>query len=226
MAILQIELKNGKFASHNGVNVEVATDYYIKGNDWIGEINENGNVFFKAVHCYGKGVRHQLKFKIVNGCVKTILTVGNKKPKILKTYKLEQWPIDGTIGLTSGYIDERLAYFRNADFQCFLDEHGITAVRHESANGIFNLIQKHDGIHRVFFSEYLESDGTIKELSRDVVEYGEGYNEYKPFNILNMMEVSDASWTIRTVWKYGKISNRILYTLDDPQKIVGLPKFE
>lgn len=222
MAILQIELKNGKFTSHNGVNVEVATDYYIKGNDWIGEINENGNIFFKAVHCYGKGVRHQLKFKIVNGCVEKILRVGNKKPKVLKTYKLEQWPIDGTIGLTSGYIDDRLAYFRNADFQRFLDEHGITSVRHESANGFFKLTQKYDGFNRIFFHEYLESDGNIKELRKDNVENEEG----KPYERCDIAEVTDASWVVKIIWKHGKVGERILYTLDDSRKIAEFPKFE
>lgn len=225
MATLQIEFKNGKFISNNGVNIEVATDTYIKGNGWIGKVDECGNIVFNAIHYYDKGVRHQLKFKITDGYVKKILKIGDNKPRVLKSFRLDRWPIDGTIGLTSGYIDERVTYFRTASFQRFLDQHGITAVRCESANGIFNLMQKHDGIHCTFFSENIERDGKVKELSRDAINYNEGMN-CKPFDILNMVEVSDASWTIKTVWMHGKMNNRILYTLDDPQEIVGLPKFE
>lgn len=225
MATLQIEFKNGKFVSHNGVNVDVATNTYIKGNGWTGEVDENGNIVFNAVHYYDKGVRHQLKFKIVNGYVKKILKVGADKPKVLKSYKMEQWPIDGVIGLTAGYIDKRTTYFRTASFQNFLNQHGITAVRFESANGIFNLMQKHDRLCRVFFSEEIKSDGRLKKISRNVAN-SDGENEYKTFDEFNMVEVTDASWTIKTVWKHGKMNNRILYTLDDPQRIVGLPKFE
>ncbi len=110
MATLQIEFKGKKFVSHNGVNVEVATDTKIEGNGWIGEVDENGNFFFIATHYY-KGVLHQLKFKIVNGYVKKILKIGDHMPKVVKSYKMPQWPIDGVIGLSAGYIDKRATYF-------------------------------------------------------------------------------------------------------------------
>lgn len=221
MATLKIEFKDKKFASHNGVNAKVTTDTYTEGNDWIGKVDENGNFSFMATRYY-KGVRHQLKFKITDGYVKKILKIGDDKPKVLKSYKMPEWPIDGVIGLSSGFIDTRATYFRTADFQHFLDEYGITAVRCESANGIYNLLRKHDGCHSIFFSEEIESDGKIKVISQDSAVNDKATE--KPFDINYIAEVTDASWVIKNVWKFGELNNRILYTLDNPQQIVGLPK--
>lgn len=223
MATLQIEFKNKKFVSHNGVNVNVATDTHIEGNGWSGDVDENGNFYFIATQYY-KGERHQLKFKIMNGYVKKLLKIGDGRPRVLKSYKIQNWPIDGVIGLSAGRIDTRVVYFRTADFQKFLDEYGITAVRYESANGIYSIMRKHDGLHSMFFSEYIETDGNVKVISEDIKVDEESL--LKPFEIHEMVEVTDASWVIRNIRKYGEVNDRILYTLDNPQQIVGLPKPE
>lgn len=222
MSTLQIEFKDKKFVSHNGVNVNEATETHIVGNGWEGEVDEKGNFYFIATQYY-RGKRHQLKFKIYNGYVKKLLKIGDGRPRVLKSYKLPNWPIDGVIGLPSGYIDERATYFRTSDFQRFLDEYGITAVRCESASGIYNLMQKHDG-HSIFLFESIETDGKIEVISGDTEVDKE--LEESIFDVNQMIEVTDASWVIRTVWKYGELKHRILYTLDDPQQIVGLPKLE
>ena len=220
MATLQIQIRDKKFVSNNGVNVQATTETYVAGNGWCGDIDENGNVDFYATRFYD-GVRHKIKFQIVNGVVKKWLKIGNRTPKILKQYKLDKWPDDGVIGLSNGILTERVTYFRNASFQKFLDENHITAVRCESANGIYNLLQEHNG-HMMIFSEYIETDGNFKVLSRDV-DVNETSKE-KPFYIHEMTEVTDASWVIKTVSKWGEVKHRILYTLNEPQEIIGLPK--
>lgn len=222
MATLQIEFKDKKFVSHNGVNVKVATETHIEGNGWSGEVDEDGNFYFIATQYYQKK-RHQLKFKITNGYVKKILKIGDDITKVLKSYRIKDWPINGVIGLSAGYIDKRVTYFRTADFQHFLDAYGITAVRCESASGIYNLMQKYDG-HSIFLFESIETDGKIEVISGDTEVDKEP--EESIFDVNQMVEVTDASWVIKTVWRYSKINNRILYTLDDPQEIVGLPKLE
>lgn len=168
MPTLQIEFKNRKFVSHNGVNVKVATDTHVEGNGWNGDVDEKGNISFIAVQYYEE-VRHQLKFKINNGYVKKLLKIGDGRPRVLKSYRIPNWPIDGVIGLSAGYIDTRNTYFRTADFQQFLDEYGITAVRCESTNGIYTLMEKRDE-QSTFLSESIETDGKVKELSTDYVD--------------------------------------------------------
>lgn len=56
-----------------------------------------------------------------------------------------------------------------------------------------------------------------------------GWNEKSELGenaMLYMMEVVEASWVIKTVWKNGQIKYRILYTLDNPLEIEELPKHE
>ncbi len=220
MATLQVKIQNGKFVSSNGVNVEVFTDKHITANGWIGYIDEKGNVDFFANRFYG-GVRHKIKFEIVDGVVKKWLKVGDKPPKMLKVYKLEKWPDDGTIVISNGELNQRVAFFRTASFQKFLDEYQITAVRSEVANGIYYLLEEHNG-YVLTFRETIETDGKYEILSRDV-DLDETTVE-KPFSIYETAEITDASWVIKTIWKLGKVKHRILYTLDEPQEIIGLPK--
>ena len=222
MATLQIEVRDKKFVSTNGVNLQEVTETHVAGNGWCGDIYENGNIDFYATRFYN-GVRYKIKFQIVNGVVKTWLRIGDQPPKILKQYKLEKWPDDGVIGLSNGTLTERVTYFRTSSFQEFLDEYHITAVRYESANRIYDILQEHNG-HMMIFSEYIETDGEFKVLSRDV-DVAETVLE-KPFYIHEMIEVTDASWVIKTVSRFGEAKHRILYTLDEPREIIGLPKLE
>lgn len=220
MATLQIRIRDKKFVSTNGVNLQVATETHVAGNGWCGDIDEKGNIDFYATRFYD-GIKHKIKFQIVDGVVKKWLKIGNQPPKVLKHYKLEKWPDNGVIGLSNGILPERVTYFRRASFQKFLDEYHITAVRYESANRIYNLMQEHNG-HMMIFSEAIETDGKIKVLSRDI-----GVTETskeKPFYIHESTEVIGASWVIKTVRKSGEVKHRILYTLDEPQEIIGLPK--
>ena len=222
MATLQIRIRDKKFVSTNGVNLQVATETHVAGNGWCGDIDEKGNIDFYATRFYD-GIKHKIKFQIVDGVVKKWLKIGNQPPKVLKHYKLEKWPDNGVIGLSNGILSERVTYFRTSSFQKFLDEYQITAVRCESANGIYNILQEHNG-HMIIFSEVIETDGKIKVISRDV-DVTETSNE-KPFYINEMTEVTDASWVIKTVSRFGEVKHRILYTLDELQEIIGLPKIK
>lgn len=222
MATLQIEFRDKKFVSNNGVNVKVATDTHIEGNGWKGNVDENGNFYF-IVREYHERVLHQLKFQIKNGYVKKTLKIGDQMPKVLKSFKISGWPIDGVIGLSDGYICNRTTYFRTVEFQKFLDEYGLTAVRCEAANGLYTCMEKRDN-QSTFLSESIETDGYVRELSTDYVD--DKYATKVLPDIEQVLEVTDASWVIKTVWKRDELNSRILYTLDNPWKIIGLPKPE
>lgn len=216
MATLQIEFKNRKFVSNNGVDVSVMTDTHVEGNGWFGDVDEKGNITFTASRNYNRE-RHLLKFTINNGYVKRILKIGNNMPKTVKSFRISGWPVDGVIGLSSGYVDNRTAYFRTAQFHQFLNENGLTAVRCAEANGIHTLVKKYKD-ESIFLLESIETDGEITELG----EYDNKLLQTKE----QMIEVTGATWVIKTIWKHGKLNNRILYTPDNPREIVGLPKFK
>lgn len=222
MATLKIQLKDKKFVSHNNVNVVFFSENYIEGNGWECSITGDGNFYCIATRFYG-GERHQIKLNVKNGYVKLLLKIGDGRPRVLKAYKLEKWPNDGTIGLPSGFIDNRRAYFREIEFQKLLDEYGITSVRHISPNGVYPLIQKtlEDG---EIFEEEMETDGNLKVTSNDEVCFEEDYSDADEHYY--QAEVTDATWAIKKVSKSGKITHRILYTLDDPRYMDNLPKIK
>lgn len=222
MGTLQIEIRNGKIFSHKGVDVEVMDDTHIEGNGWVGDIDEKGDLAFIATKFYN-GERHQLKFRIKEGYVKKLLKIGDCRPRVLKSYKIKERPVNCIIGLSNGYIDNRVCYFRKSSFQKFLDEYEITEFRHESPNTIYRLISEHNG-HTLILNEEIETDGNSKLLPAP-----SGWDEKSELGentMLYMMEVVGASWVIKTVWKNRQVKHRILYTLDNPQEIVGLTKPE
>ena len=223
MANLSIEIKDSKFVSHNGVNVKVFTENYVLGNGWECKIAENGRIDCISTQFYAAGERHQMKFKIDKGYVKVLLKIGDAQPKVLKSFKLDKWPVDGILVLPTGYMDKRKPHFRKVDFQEFLDENVLSAVRYENPNQIYRLIQEFNG-HTVSFKEEIETDGNSK-----LIPFPIGIDEKSDLGedtIVHMIEVEDANWVIKTVYKFGEIKHRILYTLEEPQKIVGLPKPE
>ena len=221
MATLKIQVKDSKFVSHNGVNVETFEANYVKGNGWECRITELGRLDCIATEFYNRGERHQIKFKIDKGYAKVLLKIGDGHPRAIKSYKMDKWPVDGVVVLPSGYIDNRRPHFRNVEFQKFLDENDLTAVRHESANGIYHVMMEHNG-HTVVFNEDIETDGRITEISEEIHDEAKD----RQFCIKRMLEVTDATWVIKTAWRLNKYEHRILYTFDNPKEIVGLPKLE
>lgn len=223
MATLKIQIKDSKFVSHNGVNIEEFAENYAKGNSWECRITENGRLDCIATEIYNKGERHQIKLRIDKGYAKVLLKIGDGHPRVLKTYRLEMWPQDGVIVLPTGFIDKRRPHFRNAEFQKFLDDHGLTAVKHESANGIYPIMMEHNG-HTVVFNEDIETDGRVIQISEET--QNEENSKDGQFCIKLILEVTDATWVIKTVERLYKYQHRILFTLDNPKEIVGLPKPE
>ena len=78
-------------------------------------------------------------------------------------------------------------------------------------NYCFSMQDCIDGIVPLIFSE----------IDEETLELDE-----KPFYINEMTEVTDASWVIKTVSRFGEVKHRILYTLDELQEIIGLPKIK
>lgn len=210
MATLQIKMADSKFISHNGINVEIFEENYVKGNGWEARIDPNGKLECVA-STYYQGELHLIKLKIHKGFIKLIMKIGREKGVLLKSCRLETaWPVDGIVGLPGGYIDTRRPYFRTNKFQNFLNEHEITSVRHESANGTYMLItEREDG--EVFYYEELETDGNSELVLNDAE------------NGICRYEVTNATWSIKTIKERTK-KRKILYTTDNPERIMNLPK--
>jgi len=220
MPTLKLTLKDSRFVSHNDINVENFSPTYVLGNGWECHIDSEGTVYCFAERHY-REKRHSIKLKIKDGWVKLLLKIGHEEPKVLKSYKLAEWPTDGVIGLPGGYIDRRRAYFREHSFQELLDRYGLTAVRCEPANGVYIILEKFENGESIFKEEIEATDGT-QELIFNEVKYPDP-NEESTFKVYRQVQITDAKWVIKKVTRDTGIF-RILYTMENPKEMTDLPK--
>lgn len=219
MAMMEIRIKDKKFIRHNDVNVEVFEPNYVEGNCWKCEIDLDGNVTCLATKTYFD-VKRQIEFSIKNGHAELKLQIGEDEESVIKSFAIKQWPLDGVLRLSDGYIDKRKAYFREIEFQKFLNEYGITAVRYETANAVYKLKRKvEDG--NIVFEETVETDGKREQIDfRAEPHKGDTYSMYR------VIKVTNATWTIKTSKRFGVIEQRVIYTTEKPQTIKRLPKLK
>ena len=220
MATLQLKVQDSRFVEHNGVEVETFTPTYVEANGWKCYINDNRNIICIAEQDYS-GIRYKSKIELKKGYVKLLLKKGTMHPKVLKSYKLEEWPVDGVIGLPGGHIAGRRPYFREEKFQKFLKENGLSAVRHGEASVIYTLKEKLRGGEVTYKEEIEASDGMSELIFNDIHKKED--DEEGTFTILRKVEVTNATWVIKKVVS-GTNIHRILYTTENPNEITNLPK--
>ena len=220
MATLKLEIENGFFVGTNGCYVSIVEPTHVIANGWDCVIDENGTIRCDATRYYSDG-EHSMRYVIQpNGFAKLTLKVPYDKVKTLrkgfvvsKGSKLS----DGLLGLAGGYIDERYAYFRDGNFQKFLNKFGITAVKHEDPNQKFSGFSNYSGWGTA--SQDVFSDGNIEWDYEDAPgsrEYFEqpGCNP-NLYSGTTYHTVTNATWAIvETRENYRDNHNyaRILYT--------------
>ena len=222
MATLLIEVKDSKFVAHNNLKVKEFSETRIVANNWECIIDEGGNITCTTIRFY-MGEQRKIKFSIKNGWVESIIKIGDRMPKVLKRNKLNCECTDGTIELMDGYFDKRTAYFSQYSFTKILEEHGISDIKGVSPNRIYQLLQVRDK-DDFTFSEEIETDGESRLETSEIKE--EKNRKQQKITINQMVAVTNATWVVKTIWKKGVIEKRILYTLDNPRKIEGLPYFK
>lgn len=231
MATLQVRIENGFFVGTNGCYVSMVEPTHIIANGWDCLIDEDGNIKCDAVRGYSDG-EHSMRYVIQpNGFAKLTLKVPYDKVKTLrkgfvvpKGSKLS----DGLLGLAGGYIDERYAYFRDGSFQKFLEEHGISAVKHEDPNQTFSIRNARYGGGECY--SHLITDGKVEQQGYNLGRT-ESWEESCPgtcaYEGNEYLKVTGSTWTIHKQTQHeGNSHNcfRILYTLEkDLTKLVGIP---
>ena len=231
MATLQVRIENGFFVGTNGCYVSTVEPTHVIANGWECLIDEDGTIKCDAVRGYSDG-EHSMRYVIQpNGFAKLTLKVPDDKVKTLrkgfvtpKGTKLS----DGLLGLAGGYIDERYAYFRDGSFQKFLEEHGISAVKHENPNQTFSIRNARYGGGECY--SYLLTDGKVEEEGYSSGRT-ESWEESCPgtcaYEGNEYLKVTGATWAIHKQTQHEGDSHncfRILYTLEkDLTKLVGIP---
>ena len=135
---------------------------------------------------------------------------------------------DGTLGLAGGNIYSRYAYFRSEDFQKFLADHNISAVKKEDPNTIFYLRNAWYGGGECSMS--IRTDGKMEKLKYDsgrTEDWEESCPGTSAYEGETSIKVSGATWVIVDKVQHERDrhnSSHILYTLaKDATKLVGIP---
>ena len=203
MSTLKIEIRNSKFVSHNDVNIEKFTEKYVKGNGWECTIWNNGNFSCKDVR--GR------KLMTKNGWLQR--KCGSE---IERLYRIKDETINGVIGLPDDYSDKRKPYFREADFQEFLDKYGLSSVRYQSANAVYSLSEDIKEGETIYIEE-IKTDGRQEIITMEAnAENGLLLERCR-------VNVADATWVVKTSTKLGEVKSRVLYTSENPRELIGLP---
>jgi hypothetical protein len=210
MANLKIEIRDGKLKGNNGINVEAFCPDYAQGNGWKVFLNRDGDLYCYATHVY-KGIRHQCKFSIVNARGQLLLITGNKTQRILAEYNIPRWPVDGTLHLPGGPVEQRRPHFVEKELQDFMNKHKLWRVCYEPADGYYNIIKTDNGNYWEVL-EGIETDGVIVVQSQNHDEQNK--------TIRQVVKVSHATWVIKSNYNQGKVVRKIIYTNTEPTTLV------
>ena len=219
MATTKIKIENGFFVDVNGRYVESVEPTHVVANGWDCIIREDGSIECNAIREYSDGT-HSIRYSIQkNGFAKLTLKEPGEKIKTLKKGFVVPKGVhllDGTLGISGGYIDTRYAFFRDACFQTFLDEHDISAVQREDPNQVYRL-------RNALYAggdcrSCILTDGTVSRRSNP--------NDYSEFGSEELVSITGATWVLHKQSQHeGNSCNcfRILYTLKNPTSLVGIP---
>ena len=231
MATLQVRIEDGFFVGTNGCYVSLVEPTHVVANGWDCSISEDGTIMCEAVRVYSDG-EHSIRYLVQpNGFAKLTLKVPNEKVRTLrKGFVLPKGSklSDGMLGLAGGNIDSRYAYFRDGSFQKFLEDRGISAVKHEDPNRLYSVRNARYGGGECY--SYLLTDGTVEEeefSSGRTDSWAESCPGTGAYEGEQTLKVSGATWVIhKQVQSEGDKHNSfaLLYTLEkDPTSLVGIP---
>ncbi len=215
MATTKIDVRNGMFVSnHNG---EVTKSREVDINGYHGSVLDNGTIHFERVSG-DRGVSGDIfpdgRFRFDNrGSIKRGHVTLDENGKV-----------NGTFGLHTS-TGSKYMYFRDAEFQDFLDTRGITAVSRKEPNGIFGgLVADSARGTAEFYIE--ETDGKVEKLehedfrpeSRRDENYLHGYDSYR---------ISDATYVVvhsSADYMDKHNSSTILYTMEKDVTKLNIPQ--
>ena len=231
MATAQIIVKDGFFANAVGRYIYEVTPTHAILNGWECFVKEDGSIECWSVREYSDG-KHSMRYFInpLGFAKLTLKKPGEPIRTLKKGYVIKKGHklSDGILGLAGDHIDYRYAYFRDNSFQNFLEEFGITAVKHENPNRLYMV--KVDLSKGGQYKSTLQTDG-IKEEER--VDCGYTRSRKKPFrNTYEMSiwyQVTGATWVIYEKRREkGNDYNysRILYTLVGDVTRLTLPELK
>lgn len=207
---LEVTLKDGNFVSASGEVTTFAQDKVV-GNGWLLR-KKDGEIEALCFQQYKDGT-HSVRMLIDKECnmkvtLRTPKEGGGFKTELKKSSRLSSKEgLNGILGLSSGYLDERYVYFRENNFNNFLTKHKFTEYKFKDPNITYTLRDEEGGICTRLFT-----NGEVEIVDTERSEE-------------KLANVTCATWVIFYQAKSGdkKEVVRKLITTESYKKIV-LPK--
>ena len=111
---ITFDARKQKFSSVKGDNVVTVSDKVVKADGWHCQIRADG-----SIKCYAQlekdGKYSEINLNITKTGSLRITKMTNGSRYENSQYRMRKWPVDGTIILTGGEIDERKAFFKKSE---------------------------------------------------------------------------------------------------------------
>lgn len=192
MATLRITVRAGKFIKASGTDFKKINERQVIGNGWRAYIHSDGTIECISAQQYSDG-QHSIRYVLYPDNIEK-LTLLTPSDGLNVLYKRKRDTREGVLGLSDGFIDERYAYFRQIEFQKFLDRYSITAVDRSDPNRIFNMSNKQWKDGSVYY--HLYTDGVVEVVDMSFIQtQNECYDNIR-YETMLRIKVSNATWAI------------------------------
>lgn len=122
MSVWQLVIKDKQFQVPERVEVKKYKPRHIVCNGWECYMKKDNAISCMATQEYSE-VKYKFMFKIFkNGVIVWLRQKGNEEAEVLRTSKLEEWPVDGIISLTIGFDTQNCVYSYKEATRVFLAE--------------------------------------------------------------------------------------------------------
>ena len=194
MATTKIIIKGGKFTKGGSVLPyhKTISETHYEGNGWVCDIKKD-KIICHSEREYSSGT-----------------AICHKEIKLQ----------DGLLGLSGGNVTERYVYFRTKEFQNFLSEHGITAVKHTDPNGVYEEDFHRSGWGTRKIKIYTNGKKEEERIGGDFDAQTDVGNACHSDQYET--KVTNATWVLvdsHIDYRDSHSSSRILYTLENPMKL-------
>lgn len=225
--ILEIKIKDGKFVSSNNVNVEEFSDTYVRGNGWQCFIKVNGAIKCETISQENADMQQTKYFIIYPNGSGQLKYRKNEEPPIhlRKRYVVPKGCSikNGTIGLSSGTIEERYAYFRHEELQNFLEQYGINRIKKADPNDVYQGYLVYNDSENYYSTIITDGEEVIINDPSEIEKLSKNFSTSDDFIIRSeKIIVTNATWALKVVRKRKGEEvyvYRVLYTLENFKNI-------
>lgn len=222
--IIKIQIKDGEFVECEGAEPRIFQKSLVTVNGWECLFFSDGALKCSKLLGESESKDDMAFLKISSKGYYTFAIRKNGYDRVLKKFKMDKWPDNGSLTLVTTNTGKLNASFQDERYKAFLNKHGINTITRKNPNDFYRIteyIWKNEENQRSITT--IQSDGQIVRHSDetytvDTCNYTQHFYD---------VEVTGATWVLLTV--YDDIHDEpftTLYTKMRREYLKGLPEKE